>query len=236
MLTQFIAVLFLLPQAYSEEFVKHPTPKDPLYFKTAVYDEIKKAIPLPPSPESDAQKADVNELLNIQNSRTEAQCNVARNEIYATFQNFFGNILNEKEIKTLEPMFAQLRNDGDFFIQKLKKEFFRKRPYFYVEEIHPCVTKESTGAFPSGHATLSKLYALVLGDLFPERKTELVNRALEVGRNRILAGVHHPSDIRAGQALADFLYRELKHSKRFSDDFGKFLKTVSRTNHTATAS
>jgi acid phosphatase (class A) len=236
MLTHFIAAIFFLPNAFSEEFVKHPVPTEPVYVKSSLYDDVKKSIPLPPALESDGQKADVKELLDFQNTRTDAQCKIAKDEIFATFQNFFGTILNEKEIKTLEPMFGQLRNDGDFFVQKLKKEFARKRPYFYNDAIHPCITKESTGAYPSGHATLSKLYALVLGDIFPDRKEALVNRALEVGKNRILAGVHHPSDIRAGQALADFIYSKLKSSQKFKEDLSKFQKSVLGANGTRTAS
>jgi acid phosphatase (class A) len=109
----------------------------------------------------------------------------------------------------------QVRNDADYFIQRLKIDFPRQRPFLYVPGLEPCVLKEVTGAYPSGHAAISRLQALILSRLYPERSQALFARARAIGQSRVLSGMHHPSDIRAGEELAEKLYGEFGKSESF---------------------
>ena len=81
--------------------------------------------------------------------------------------------------------------------------------------------KEVTGAYPSGHAVLSKLYALILTDLQPQLKEELEARAQQIADHRVLSGMHHRSDINAGRKVAELTYAKLKKSKKFLADLKK---------------
>ncbi|MBK1715033.1 acid phosphatase [Rubrivivax gelatinosus] len=57
------------------------------------------------------------------------------------------------------------------------------------------------GGFPSGHTAEAVRDALAMAYVMPERFQELVARALELGDNRILAGMHSPLDVIGGRIL-----------------------------------
>lgn len=196
----------------------HPAPKKPTMLPIELEGSFRKEMPPPPASGSDAQRRDERELLELQAKRVESDCVRARSEVYVGLAAFFGGpggILSEAEVSVLNPFFDKIRNDVDYYIQLLKKEFPRKRPHLYVTGISPCVPREVTGAYPSGHATLSKLYALILGDFFPARKAALLMRADQISLDRVIGGMHHPSDIEAGKRLAVLAYDALKRSRDF---------------------
>lgn len=204
--------------------VHHPAPKEPVYVKSDWYPTLKKTMAQPPLKGSAQQRADEEELLKFQKSRSQADCDQAKIEVLVSLQNFFGvpnGPVPEPTVKKLTPFFEQLRNDGDYFIQRLKVDYPRQRPFLYLSSLDPCVPKEVTGAYPSGHAVLSKLFALVLADLFPKQKEVLETRAHAIADHRILSGMHHRSDIDAGQRLATLVYEELKKSPKYQADFKK---------------
>ncbi|HLO95433.1 MAG TPA: phosphatase PAP2 family protein [Burkholderiaceae bacterium] len=58
------------------------------------------------------------------------------------------------------------------------------------------------GGFPSGHAAEAWRDALPMAYLFPQRFQELITRAMELGDNRIVAGMHSPLDVMAGRVQA----------------------------------
>ncbi|MBY0371003.1 hypothetical protein K2X33_09970, partial [bacterium] len=198
--------------AKDEEFAKHPTPKQPLFLSEQSQAIFKGAMPPMPALESEQQKADEAELNALQKSRTPADCDRARAEVSVSLQTFFGKPvgpLDSKTIARLNPFFEQVRNDADYFIHALKRDLPRARPYSYILGIEPCIPREVSLAYPSGHATLAKVFARVLTDLYPKQKTVLEARAKQIGDDRVLAGVHHRSDIEAGRKLADLVYEEM---------------------------
>lgn len=205
-------------------YVLHPAPTEPKYLSVDLYDGLKAKLPKPPSANSTEQKGDEAKLLAAQASRTAADCERANAEVGVSLASFFGGeggVLSAAEVSRLEPFLAQVRNDADYFIQRLKKDFPRQRPFLYVDGLNPCVPKEVTQAYPSGHAAISRLQALVLGRIFPERTAALYARAKTIGQDRVLAGVHHPSDIAAGAQLAEMLYGQLGKSEAFREALGK---------------
>ncbi len=207
--------------------VHHPKPKEPIYIQSGWYSTLKPQIPTPPAEGSPGQKADEEGLFSAQKSRTPKDCDRAKTEVMVSVKSFFGAAfgpLTDTEAERLAPFFEQIRNDGDFFIQKLKVEFPRQRPFLYIKGIEPCVPKEVTGAYPSGHATLSKLYFLVLSELHPKLKEQLEIRSNQIAQDRVLSGMHHPSDIETGKKLGTLLFEEIKKSKKFQEDLKK-LKT-----------
>ena len=205
--------------------VHHPVPKPPLYLKEGWYESLKAQFPPPPTLESVEQKHDEQELFKLQKERTPIDCERAKSEIFVSLKNFFGQefgLLNEKDLEKLGPFFEQIRNDSDFFIQKLKVDYPRKRPFLYIQGLEPCIPKEVTGAYPSGHGVLSELYFLILSELFPNLKGKLEQRAHQIAQDRVIAGVHHPSDIEAGKKVALLIFNELKKSKEFQKAFSQF--------------
>jgi autotransporter-associated beta strand protein len=63
-------------------------------------------------------------------------------------------------------------------------------------------TPTTDGGFPSGHTAEAWRNTLAMAYLVPQRYQELVARAMEMGENRILAGMHSPLDVMGGRVQA----------------------------------
>ncbi|WP_369325141.1 phosphatase PAP2 family protein [Burkholderia cepacia] len=91
------------------------------------------------------------------------------------------------------------------------KRFYKyARPYRWSTSVvvaPTLVPAESTtpatdGGFISGHQAEAMRDAVTMAWLVPERYQEMVSRGLELGENRILAGMHSPLDVIGGRMLA----------------------------------
>ena len=71
---------------------------------------------------------------------------------------------------------------------------------------------------PSGHATRAILGAIILAQLDPARADKLMERGREIGWDRVIGGVHHPSDIAAGRVLGQAVAQALLKSPDFLAD------------------
>lgn len=81
----------------------------------------------------------------------------------------------------------------------LKQRFRRARPFLSHPDLRPCLPAESGYAFPSGHASWYNAAARLLADLLPERRERLELIGEHSAANRVICGVHYPSDVMAGQ-------------------------------------
>ena len=200
-----------------------------IYMPDNMYSQLKAQIADFPRHGSSAQAADEYDLRQAQKNRTALDCQRAATEVEVTLQNLYGEpygILTADQVKTLTPLFEQIRHDGGAYIARVKNGYSRLRPYEYINDLNPCVRHETSFAYPSGHATLAYLYAQVLTDLFPAQKIKLQMRAEQIGHDRVLGGVHHPSDIEAGKKLGLALYGEIKKSKAYNDDIARYQNQI----------
>lgn len=220
-----------LPNATVEtkqEYAVHSKPTKPLYLNETSYAVFKKAIKPAPTMDSETQKKDLSILLDWQKKRTPADCERAESEVKINLNTFFGKPygpLEENEIKDLNSFFEQVRNDSAYYILQLKIDFPRQRPFVYNTDIQPCVKKEASQAYPSGHSTLAHLYSLILADIYPQKRKELLIRADQIAEDRVLGGVHHTSDIEAGKQLAKAFFKQFKKSKSFKAQLKNFKTT-----------
>ena len=89
--------------------------------------------------------------------------------------------------------------------------FNRPRPGQLFEALgithDPLVTTTGNSpAYPSGHAITGRFIALMLSDLYPMYKPQLMQLGYEMGALRVVGGFHFRSDFTAGVDLADYLY------------------------------
>lgn len=179
-----------------------------------------RAVPPAPADGSAPDREDFIVLLDWQAKRTGAQCAAAKAEMEHNYEVFFGKI-SPFDSPTPAPVAAFFKNvakDSVAAHKYLKDVYQRQRPFVRDPRIKPCIPRVQGLSYPSGHAAMSRLFALILGDLEPSRKKEFMARADEAALNRVIGGVHHPTDIAAGKALAGTLYKSLLKEPAFKAD------------------
>ena len=113
----------------------------------------------------------------------------------------FLDYLKENKLPIDENYLNGINKDVNTIIHHVKFKFNRPRPA-QVSEIEP--TPNDGGyspSYPSGHSVQSTVMAGVLSKIYPEHSEDFSKIADKIGQNRIRAGLHYPSDHRAGQAL-----------------------------------
>jgi acid phosphatase (class A) len=178
-------------------------------------------LPAPPEPGGAQDQADLKEVLSLQNSRTPEQCARANTEFRINLRNFFGpkyGPLTAEQVTRFTPTFAKITSDARFFLRRSKSHFNRPRPFLASNQVAPCVPFEPTASYPSGHSAMAHLYALVLSDALPSLAPQIMKRADEIAEDRVLGGVHYPSDIAAGAIYANEIYGVLKKSSNYQSD------------------
>lgn len=163
---------------------------------------------LGPYPEEGSLEAreDVRVLQQYQQRRTPEECRIAASQDQVTLENLFvlnGGPLTDQEARSLRLRLLPLYAEAGINIHRSKTLFKRPRPYDANSSLTPCIPKESSFAYPSGHTTLARALARVLSERFPERADQFMKRADSISKNRILGGVHYPSDVEAGKKLGD---------------------------------
>ena len=176
--------------------------------------------PAPPRQGSRADKKDLAVLEDWQNRRTAEQCAAANAAARASYAEFFGDIgpFPRPLPAGAAAIFKRVQGETDGVAADIKDMFKRPRPFLRDPALDPCLGRVGGLAYPSGHATISRLFALMLADLVPSRKKEFFARADAAALDRVIGGVHHPSDIEAGKKLAEKLYKRYRKSPVFQAD------------------
>ncbi len=153
---------------------------------------------------TEASNRDFDILLHMQNTRTPEECASAKLEENASLASMFAGPtgpLTKKEMKIVSVQLLQNYAEIGANIYLAKKMYKRPRPYLVDTNLSPCIDREGSYAYPSGHSATAHYMAAQLIRIYPARKAALLKRADEVAWNRVLGGVHHPSDIEAGKKL-----------------------------------
>lgn len=217
----------------SAQYVYKP-PTQVFYAQEAAIQSIN--LTPPPADGSEADKKDFIEMLRLQNGRTPQDCERAGREAASGYESFFGDIgpFPVPVPPEAAAFLKRVRSDVARSAYVFKKRFARKRPFLRDQEIKPCLSLEEGYAYPSGHAALAMTFALVLADLRPDLREQLLARASSVGIDRALGGVHHPSDVEAGKELGAALYAEIAKSPLYAKDLAKiskYAKPAGETTH-----
>jgi acid phosphatase (class A) len=114
-------------------------------------------------------------------------------------------------------LFQAVRTNISAPINAVKSHWKRTRPY----EMDPKLTfgrPETSFGYPSGHSSRGTVQALLLAELFPDKREAILNIGREIGWDRVLIGKHFPTDIYAGRVLGQAIVRELLASPAFQKD------------------
>lgn len=190
---------------------------DSVYLKPADVD-WEKLLSGPPAADSDEQKQEIAKLLEWQEKRTPTDVDRCKSE-EAADPFIFSGILGEKfKAETLPLttiMLKGVQTDIKAITTLAKAKWERKRPPYADARIKPCVKIEENGSYPSAHAVRGVVWSRILAEMFPDKKDELLKRGLLMGEDRVIAGIHFPSDVAAGQKLGDAIADKLLANAEF---------------------
>jgi acid phosphatase (class A) len=205
---------------------KPPKPAAPTkaayYIDPAVLD-LPALIPDPPavgSAENDAQLA---ELHRIERTRTPAQIAAAKsdevNESLFLYSTVLGPSFTPAAFPLTAALGAHVLNEQSVAGGELKKLFARPRPYQTDKTLHPvCAVTDAPTSYPSGHALTGYLEGLTLAEIIPEKRTQILARADDFAHNRLVCGVHYPSDLEASRRVAYVVFGYMLATPKFQHD------------------
>lgn len=129
--------------------------------------------------------------------------------------------LHQLEVLPWVAVIKSAMNDASVLSHRLKDKNTRKRPFLlYENDILKCenLKPSKSSSFPSGHATVSRVVALLLSEIFPgeEIKAKLLNTSDEISLSRIISGVHFMSDVKAGKQLGDLIFSSMMKNPKFT--------------------
>jgi acid phosphatase (class A) len=177
----------------------------------------------PPKPDSAQTKAELQELLRLQESRTTDQIKHVREDDHRTVERFLGGI----GIK-VENLSASARHFFDCIdtsvrhaVHEAKNTFDRTRPYRLPHNNLHTLKKMSdrdSPSYPSAHATYGAALGMVLAEMIPEKKEELYKRIQDYGYSRIVSGAHFRSDVYAGNVAGAAIAASLLSKEAFRNE------------------
>jgi acid phosphatase (class A) len=193
--------------------------ESPAYFHSDAVDPVK-LLPEPPAIGSAEDRGELDLILQLQQTRTQKDVDRCASEVVVgvdAFRTVMGPWFTAKNLPQLAKLFRDLQKDSRQFGDTAKNHFHRPRPEHEDARIHVPITDEMTFAYPSGHATRGMLFAEILAAIAPGHRKELIERGEEIGWDRVIAGLHHPSDIGAGRVLGQQLAQSLLADAKFQD-------------------
>ena len=211
-----------------------PTPRPAIPSPSGYLDgKVSGIFKLPPPPATTTLEIERNQVLSAQLSADR----YARDEAFADAEAYLpddlmtrfsvatGETLTRSQRPILSHVLYRIWKNLDTFNTDLKSLYPRKRPFIDDPTIAPCdltrlqdkASKDWTFSYPSGHSADGYIAALLLADVMrssapgaTDRTDALMARGVRFGTNRMVCGVHYPSDVAAGETFATALYEKIK--------------------------
>ena len=166
-------------------------------------------------------------MLAVQACATPQQ--IARAQMTDKLETFriFGEILGPKFLPDHYPLTQELlqRVNATARVVRdgLKNHYARPRPAdaHAKDGVVAHVAYSPSFAYPSGHALSGWLMALVLAQLEPSDKEQLMHCAAEIGWDRVVAGVHYQTDVIASRTVAQLIFDHLTDDPDFQEQLAR---------------
>jgi len=199
------------------------TPPKAAYYVDVSILNAETLIPEPPAEGSPQDNAELAELHRIEATRTPEQVAKAKsdeeNEDMFAFKSTIGDGFTAEALPATAALGVHVKNEQSAVGAALKLVFHKARPYQTDKTLHPvCAITEAPNSYPSGHALTGYLEAFTLAELMPERRVAILARADDYAHNRLICGVHHPSDIEASRRAAYVTFGYMLATPKFERD------------------
>ncbi|QND56335.1 acid phosphatase [Mesorhizobium huakuii] len=179
-------------------------------------------LPPPPANDSAQTKAELGEVLTLQVTRTpemvasavaDAEENVWR------FANVMGPNFTKEKLPKFSAFFDRVVETEGAVVDPAKDVWKRPRPHQLSDLVKPAVKLSSSGSWPSGHATVGTMMGIILADMVPEKRAEIMARAAEYAHNREVGGIHYASDVEMGKISGSVIAAILLNRDDFKAEY-----------------
>jgi hypothetical protein len=129
----------------------------------------------------------------------------------------FKELCSELDVPIDENQIENILNNASGVILDLKYHFNRPRPNLVAKlygldldknKLH--LDTADSPSYPSGHATQGTLIANYFANKYPKHAIRFKKLGRDIGKSRINAKVHYPSDIVVGERLGNDMFQYLK--------------------------
>jgi acid phosphatase (class A) len=186
--------------------------------------DFKSLIGDPPADTSPEHAQEVGHMLDLQATRTPQDEQRCKQEVKLSlflFSDVIGNWFNAENVPITQQVMDEARANAGQVTTAAKDLYKRDRPPLANPKIHPCVPLERSYSYPSGHTVSGIVWATLLSEIFPEKREALVARGKQIGEDRVLAGMHYPTDVIAGRKLGEEIARRLLADPAFKVELEK---------------
>ena len=191
-------------------------------FATAKTIDLLTLLKPPPANDSAQTRAELAEVLSVQVTRTpemEAQAQADVVEDVWRFADVIGPKLKPEALPVFSAFFDRVVATEGAVVDPAKDMWKRPRPHQYSPLVKPAVKLSNSGAYPSGHTTVGTLMGIVLSNMIPEKRTEIMARAWAYGENRLIGGIHFRADIEAGRIAGTAIAARIMEQPEFQNEF-----------------
>jgi acid phosphatase (class A) len=190
------------------------------YLKPADLPDSAAILPGPPAAGSAAAAADQAAFQTAMTvpadrfARAAADAELRFPAVTESFAAIVGVAIDERSMPHTAMLLRRTMTDAGLSTYGAKQRYQRTRP-FVVNSVPSCTPSDEAmlakdGSYPSGHAAIGWMMALVLTDLAPAQATALLQRGFDFGQSRVFCRVHWQSDVEAGRLMAAATFARLQ--------------------------
>jgi acid phosphatase (class A) len=192
------------------------------YYVDPMLLDLSTILPLPPTQDSETTKRELAYVHTIEQTRTPQQVAQAqlddKEEDLFIFSGVIGPQFTKEDLPLTAALSAHVHNDEAVLSDPLKDIYKRPRPYNYDSSLHPVCKTDKEPSYPSGHSMSGYLLAFTMAQIVPEKRQEILMRADEYAHDRVVCGVHYPTDTEASRRLAYTIFGYMMGNPRFQRD------------------
>jgi acid phosphatase (class A) len=133
-----------------------------------------------------------------------------------------GRKLGPKETPLTDALLRKVTSD--FGLSSYPAKGMYKRPRPFMGNGKPVCTPEAEavlrkdGSYPSGHAAIGYGWGMIMAEVLPKRKAQLLKRGAAFADSRRVCNVHFLSDVAAGEILAKAVVEKLRANASYAAD------------------
>ena len=181
-------------------------------------------LPPPPDAASAQARSDEQQVAAAVAARSQAQLFEAQEE--STRSVFFfapsiGPGFEQTRLPVTARFFSRVQSDISSLIDRAKAYWDRPRPNG---------EQSGRGSYPSGHAAFAASSAILLSQLIPSKRDPIFVQARVFAENRILLGLHYPSDVASGWTAGTLAVYVMMRDRGFQRDFAAVKAELRRAN------